>query len=101
MLKLVNSHFIDQFNNRFVNEPKIPRKLLPEIQRKCFKVLDDVSHNRELVIIDDLQIHGINLWESEVCVIVENGQLKTIWRRNENSPKTEYGSRVDYVRWCY
>ena len=35
------------------------------------------------------------------CIIIENGWLKTMWRRNQDSPKTCYGSRVDNVRYGY
>jgi len=101
MLKIVDRHFIERWIERMVNEPKIPRRLIPQLLSKCYEMVDKVSHHRELVIIDDLELYGVNLYESEVCVIIEDGRLKTMWRRNENSPKTEYGSRVDNVRWCY
>ena len=79
----------------------IPKTLLNELMVKCYKMVETNRHYRELVIVDDLNRYGFNLYENQLCIIIENGFLKTMWRRNENSPKTTYGSDVDNVRYGF
>ena len=96
---MVTSHFIKQWTKRMEEQTIIPKNLLNQLMVKCYKMVETNCHYRELVIVDDLNRYGLNIYENQLCIIIENGFLKTMWRRNENSPKTTYGSDVDNVRY--
>ena len=98
---MVRKHFTDQWELRMKEEIDVPKELLQKLMVKCFKSVEVNRHQRELVVVDDLNRYGFNLYENQLCVIIENGWLKTMWRRNKNQPKTTYGSKVDNVRFGY
>lgn len=98
---MVRNHFVKQWKKRMEDQIDLPKHLLKELMVKCYKSVESNYFHRELVVIDDLNRYGYNLYENQLCVIIEKGWLKTIWRRNENSPKTEEGSKVDNVRYEY
>ena len=96
---MVRKHFTEQWELRMKEQIKLPKELLQKLMVKCYKMVETNRHYRELVIVDDLNRYGFNLYENQLCIIIENGFLKTMWRRNENSPKTSDGSKVDNVRY--
>ncbi len=98
---MVRKHFTDQWEKRMKQQIKLPKDLLQKLMVKCYKMVETNDYERELVVVDDLNKYGFNLHESQLCIIIENGWLKTMWRRNQDSPKTCYGSRVDNVRYGY
>ena len=98
---MVRNHFIKQWKKRMEEQINIPKELLNDLMIKCYKSVENNRYYRELVVVDDLNRYGFNLYENQLCIIIENGWLKTIWRRNQNSPKTTYGSRVDNVRYGF
>tara|TARA_B100001250_G_scaffold404143_1_gene419669 strand:+ start:712 stop:1014 length:303 start_codon:yes stop_codon:yes gene_type:complete len=98
---MVKTHFITQWKRRMEEQINLPKNLLNELMIKCYKSVETNLCQRELVVIDDINRYGFELDESQLCVIIENGYLKTMWRRNVNSPKTTYGSKVDNVRFEY
>ena len=98
---MVRSHFTEQWVKRMEKQTDIPKSILNSLMVKCYKSVETNYHYRELVVIDDLNRLGFNLYENQLCVIIEKGWLKTMWRRNENSPKTTDGSKVDNVRYEY
>ena len=97
---MVTKHFIEQWRNRMMGR-NIPKTLLKEIMVKCFKMVELNNNEDELVVVEDLNKYGFNLYENQLCVIIREGRLVTVFRRNHNSPKTTYGSRVENVRYGF
>ena len=44
----------------------IPKTLLNELMVKCYKMVETNRHYRELVIVDDLNRYGFNLYENQL-----------------------------------
>ena len=79
----------------------IPKTLLKELMVKCFKMVELNNNEDELVVVEDLNKYGFNLYENQLCVIIREGILVTVFRRNHHSPKTTHGSRVENVRYGF
>ena len=72
------------------------------IHKDAENVKTSLNNNEdELVVVEDLNKYGFNLYENQLCVIIREGRLVTVFRRNHNSPKTTYGSRVENVRYGF
>ena len=98
---MVTSHFITKWRKRMEEQTTIPKNLLNQLMIKCYKMVESNIYENELVVVEDLNRYGFNLYENQLCVIIRGGKLVTVFRRNENSPKTTYGSRVENVRYGY
>ena len=96
---MVTSHFITKWRKRMEEQTTIPKNLLNQLMIKCYKSVETNFHQNELVVVDDLNNYGFNLYENQLCVIIRDEKLVTVFSRNENSPKTTYGSDVDNVRY--
>ena len=98
---MVTRHFTQQWKRRMKEQINLPKDLLQKLMLKCYKSVETNRFQRELVVVDDINLYGFDLFENQLCIIIENGTLITMWRRNENSPKTQSGSKVDNVRYEY
>jgi len=79
----------------------IPKTLLKKLMVKCIKMVELNNNEDELVVVEDLNRYGFDFYENQLCVIIRDGRLVTVFRRNQNSPKTSYGSRVENVRYGF
>ena len=66
---MVTKHFIEQWRNRMMGR-NIPKTLLKELMVKCFKMVELNNNEDELVVVEDLNKYGFNLYENQLCVII-------------------------------
>ena len=97
---MVTSHFINQWKKR-METTIIPKNVLNQLMVKCYQMVETNFYQNELVIVDDLNRYGFSLYENQLCVIIRNRRLVTVFRRNENQSKTTYGSKVENVRYGF
>ena len=95
---MVSKHFITKWKNRIESIEGISNELLKKLWIRTLKVCEHSWFNHELVCIHKFKKGntkynlGRGLYENDLWVLVRNGRLITVFRRDENVPK-----RVDVL----